>query len=226
MRAGTFSGEIPPVESLLPSWPSWPSVNPISVFGRKRPAHPLAKARGALGRSGPAPSRGGHGHRPLVSLGQDPGAASPGAGARAPGPLRNAGPALDRFQPIGPSHRRMVYPPWASGSDLGGNASSPGRRTPAPMEPQAIERPTPGWWGWFSILTLLAHHLRQQAPGWRRPRAAAWPARPRVRFSDAPGGGRDPLWKKSFCLSMEKTGSQKFNPGWIHHFTDWLCYSH
>ncbi len=51
------------------------------------PADPLATALGPLVRSAPTASRGGHGHCPLVSLGQNPGAYPLGVGARSPGPF-------------------------------------------------------------------------------------------------------------------------------------------
>ena len=100
-----------------------------------------------------------------------------------------------------------------------------GVETQRPWNPKAIQRTTPALLGLFSVVTLIAHHLQQQAPGSLRPRGAPWYAKGRVSFSDALGCVRDHLWKKSFCLSLGKGESQKFHHQCINHFADLLCYS-
>ncbi len=90
---------------------------------------------------------------------------------------------------------------------------------------KAIQRTTPVLLGLFSIVTLMAHRLQQKAPGSLRARGAAWYAKRNVSFSDALGGVRDHLWKKSFCMSMPKGDSQKLQRQWMNHLADLLCYS-
>lgn len=90
---------------------------------------------------------------------------------------------------------------------------------------KAIQRTTPVLPGLFSVVTLMAHHLQQQAPGSLRPRGAAWYSKSRVSFSDALACVRDRLWKKSFCMSAGKGDSQKLRDRWMNHFADLLCYA-
>jgi hypothetical protein len=100
-----------------------------------------------------------------------------------------------------------------------------GLETQRQWNEKAIQRTTPVLLGLFSVVTLMAHHLQQRAPGALRPRAAAWYSKSRVSFSDALACVRDQLWKKSFCLSVEKSDSQKLPERWLNHFADLLCYA-
>lgn len=90
---------------------------------------------------------------------------------------------------------------------------------------KAIQRTTPVLLGLFSVVTLLAHRLRQNSAGSLRVRGAAWYDKRRVSFSDALGCVRDHLWKKSFCMSLAKAESQKSRQQWIDHLAALLCYS-
>ena len=100
-----------------------------------------------------------------------------------------------------------------------------GLETQRQWNSKAIQRTTPVLLGLFSVVTLMAHHLQQQAPHSLRPRGTAWYSKSRVSFSDALACVRDHLWKKSFCMSEEKYESPKFQNRWMNHFADLLCYA-
>lgn len=100
-----------------------------------------------------------------------------------------------------------------------------GIETQRQWNPKAIQRATPVLLGLFSIVTLMAHQLQQQAPGTLRPRTCAWYAKGRVSFSDALGVVRAHLWKQSFCLSGHMPDSQKQREKLAHHFADLLCHA-
>jgi hypothetical protein len=100
-----------------------------------------------------------------------------------------------------------------------------GIETQRQWNPKAIQRATPVLLGLFSVVTLMADHLQQQAPGALRPRAAAWYAKGRVSFSFALAGVRAHLWQQSFCLSGRASDSQKLRASLLHHFADLLCYA-
>jgi hypothetical protein len=90
---------------------------------------------------------------------------------------------------------------------------------------KAIQRATPVVLGLFSLVTLMAHRLQQRAPGSLRPRASAWYPKGKVSFSDALGYVREHLWKNCFCMSAQKSDSQKFRQSWLNHLATLLCYT-
>jgi hypothetical protein len=100
-----------------------------------------------------------------------------------------------------------------------------GLETQRQWNSKAIQRTTPVLLGLFSVVTLMAHRLQQQAAHSLRPRGAAWYSKSRVSFSDALACVRDHLWKKSFCMSEENYESQEFRNRWMSHFADLLCYA-
>jgi hypothetical protein len=88
---------------------------------------------------------------------------------------------------------------------------------------KAIQRTTPVLLGLFSMVTLMAHELEQQAPGTVRPRGSAWYDKGRVSFSDALAGVRERLWEQSFQLSGQPIDNPKITRRLLHHFTELLC---
>lgn len=101
-----------------------------------------------------------------------------------------------------------------------------GLETQRQWNSKAIQRTTPVLLGLFSVVTLMAHRLQQQAPGSLRARGAAWYSKGHVSFSDALACVRDHLWKKSFCMSSGKYDRQKLHNQWLKHLTDLLCHAH
>jgi DDE superfamily endonuclease len=100
-----------------------------------------------------------------------------------------------------------------------------GFETQRQWNPKAIQRATPVVLGLFSLVTLMAHRLQQRAPGSLRPRGAAWYPKRQISFSDALGYVRGHLWKKDFCMSVQRIDRRKFNKAWLNHLADLLCHS-
>lgn len=100
-----------------------------------------------------------------------------------------------------------------------------GVETQRQWNPKAIQRATPVLLGLFSLVTLMAHRLQQQAPGALQPSACAWYAKSRLTFSDALAAVRAHLWQNSFCLSGRKTDQRKMGSKLARHFADLLCYA-
>ena len=100
-----------------------------------------------------------------------------------------------------------------------------GIETQRHWNPKAIQRATPVLLGLFSIVTLIAHQLQQQAPGTLRPRPCAWYAKGRVSFSDALGGGARSPVETEFVPVGSRPDSPKQREKLAHHFADLLCHA-
>ena len=88
----------------------------------------------------------------------------------------------------------------------------------------AIARTTPALLGLFSLVTLLAHRLRQRC---KLPvRQAAWYTKRRPTFSDALAVVRSQWWHAiSFHTSLLKTDTVKVPSFLLKRYTNALCYA-
>jgi hypothetical protein len=91
---------------------------------------------------------------------------------------------------------------------------------------QAIARTTPALLGLFSLVTLVAHPDMSQRDRCCLPiRQSAWYVKDLPTFSDALALVRRRLWRRRFCLSLEKSDMQKLRGTWLEYLTETLCYA-
>ena len=88
---------------------------------------------------------------------------------------------------------------------------------------KAIARTTPTLFGLFSLVTLLAHYLKdqQQFPV----RQAAWYTKTLPTFADAVAIVRQSLWPSTFSMSDESTEMVKIPRAMLESLTDILAYA-
>jgi hypothetical protein len=89
---------------------------------------------------------------------------------------------------------------------------------------KAIQRTSPAILGLFSLITLLAHHLRGDDP--LPVHSAAWYVKPEATFSDVIGFVRHYLWTHiEFVNSGGKTRPPAISNTVLHGLVETLCYA-
>jgi hypothetical protein len=103
-------------------------------------------------------------------------------------------------------------------------------RAPLAIETQrqwsdvAISRTTPGLFGWYSLVTLLAQTWPRAQT--RVVRTAAWYAKPRPTFSGALAVMRRELWSHAhFSMSRAKSEVVEIPRALLERLTDTVCYA-
>ena len=88
----------------------------------------------------------------------------------------------------------------------------------------AIERTTPVLLGLFSVVTLIAEHLRAGQP--HPVRTAAWYVKPEATFADTIAFVRAHLWRTvKFPESPRKLGQVTLSVAILEGLIDSLCYA-
>jgi hypothetical protein len=89
---------------------------------------------------------------------------------------------------------------------------------------QAIQRTSPAILGLFSLVTLLAHHLRGDTP--LPVRSAAWYTKSQASFSDTIAFVRFYLWTHvQFVKAHSQTNSVPISQAVLHGLVDTLCHA-